>query len=152
MQLMGEPRSIGEHIDCLARLTGAPLVFIDQVRSLFASKGISLESEAQPFVQALEQAFRREENIRASSHAANHHLSRIRENFRKVGKAYVEQLSQFRRMQSSLQKQSRKLRGKPTKNSSLARTRVTISGDHRTFVTRPVREQLPMVPGPKEMQ
>ena len=146
MQLMGEPRSIGEHIDCLARLTGAPLEFIDQVRSLFASKGISLESEAQPFVQALEQAFRREENIRASSHAANHHLSRIRENFRKVGKAYVAQLSQLRHMQSSLQKKSRKLRGKPTK------TRVTISGDHRTFVTRPVREQLPMVPGPKEMQ
>ena len=24
---------------------------------------------------------------------------------------------------------------------------VTIKGDHRTFVTRPVREELPMVPG-----
>ena len=29
---------------------------------------------------------------------------------------------------------------------------VTIKGDHRTFVTKPVREELPMVPGPEELQ
>ena len=152
MHLVGEPRSIDEHINCLARLTGAPLSFIDQVRSLFTSKGISLDTEARPFITALEEAFKREESIRASSHAAQHHMSRIRENFRKVGKAYVEQLSQLRRLQSSWQEKSQKLRGRVVKVAPPARTRVTIEGDHRTFVTRPVREQMPMVPGPKDPQ
>ena len=29
---------------------------------------------------------------------------------------------------------------------------VTIRGDHRTYITRPQTEELPMVPGPKEVQ
>ena len=117
------------------------------------SKGIPLESEAGPFVQALDEAFRREEHIRASSHSAQHQLARIRDNFRKVGKAYVNQLSQLRRLHSSLQEHSQRLRKKrPSTGSREAATPVVIKGDHRSFVTAPVREQFPMVPGPKEQQ
>jgi hypothetical protein len=151
--ITAEPKSIEDHIQCLARLTGAPHTFIDQVRSLFTSKGIPLASEAQPFIRALDEAFRREEHIRASSHTAQYQLSRIRENFRRVGRAYVDQLSQLRRLHSSVQEHSRRLRKKlPSIRQSHQTTRVMIKGDHRSFVTAPVREQYPMVPGPKEEQ
>ncbi len=151
--MTGQPKSIEDHIQCLAGLTGAPHTFIDQVRSLFTSKGIPLASEARPFIKALDEAFRREEHIRASSHTAQHQLARIRENFRRVGRAYVDQLSQLRRLHSSVQEQSRRLRKKPPSIRQGHETgRVMIKGDHRSFVTSPVREQFPMVPGPKEQQ
>ncbi len=151
--MTGQPKSIEDHIQCLARLTGAPHTFIDQVRSLFTSKGIPLISEARPFIKALDEAFRREEHIRASSHTVQHQLTRIRENFRKVGRAYVDQLSQLRRLHSSVQEQSRRLRKKPPSiRQGRETSRVMIKGDHRSFVTSPVREQIPMVPGPKDQQ
>jgi len=151
MLMTDQPKSIDEHIDCLARLTSAPVSFVDQVRELFTSKGISLDTDAAPFLKALEEAFRREENIRASSVRAKNQMSKLRDNFRRVGEAYVDQLSQLRRLQSSLRDQSRRLRGQTAKKKP-ATTRVTITGDHRSLVTKTVREQLPMVPGPKDPQ
>jgi hypothetical protein len=148
---MHPPKSIAEHIDCLARLTGAPLSFVDQVRQLFVKKGISLDEEAAPFVAALEEAFRREETIRASSQRAQQNITKIQENFRRVGKAYVDQLSQLKKIHSSLQQQSRRLRSKMGKRRGDVQ-HVTIAGDHRSFVTRPEREELPMVPGPSDVQ
>lgn len=151
--MTGQPKTIEDHIQCLARVTGAPHSFIDQVRSLFTSKGIPLASRAQPFISALDEAFRREEHIRASSHTVQNQLARIRENFRRVGRAYVDQLSQLRRLHSSVQEQSRRLRKKlPSIRQDQQTTRVMIKGDHRSLVTRPVMEQWPMVPGPKEEQ
>jgi len=146
-----QPKSIEEHIDCLARLTDAPGSFVEQVRALFTSKGIALDTDATPFLKALDEAFRREENIRASSLRAKDSITKLRDNFRKVGEAYVDQISQLRRVQSSLKEQSRKLRSKVSAQRTTS-TRVTISGDHRSLVTKTVREQLPMVPGPKEPQ
>jgi hypothetical protein len=148
--MVHDPKSIAEQIDCLARLTGAPITFVDQVRQLFLTKGISLEDEATPFLAALEEAFRREETIRCSTRRARQNLTKIHDNFRKVGKAYVEQLAQLKKIQSSLQDHSRRLRRKlaPPRRT----TQVTITGDHRTLVTRQEREELPMVPGPEEVQ
>lgn len=148
-----DPTSIEDHIECLARLTGAPHTFIDQVRSLFLSKGIPLDSEASPFIEALDEAFRREEHIRASSHTAQYQLAKLRENFRKVGKAYVNQFSQLRQLHSSLQHQSQRLRKKrPARQTGQEMGPIVIKGDHRSFVTAPVKEQITMVPGPKERQ
>ena len=79
-----EPKSIEQQIDCLARLTGAPESFVNQVRQLFNSKGISLDDDAEPFVPALEEAFRREESIRCSTHRARQNLSKLQESFRKI--------------------------------------------------------------------
>jgi hypothetical protein len=146
-----QPKSIEDHIECLARLTDAPGSFVDQVRALFTSKGISLDTNATPFLKALDEAFRREENIRASSLRAKEQIIKLRDNFRKVGEAYVDQISQLRRLKTSLKDQSRRLRAKISPQRTSA-TRVTIPGDHRSLVTKTVREQLPMVPGPKEQQ
>lgn len=145
------PRSIDEHIECLARLTGAPPSFVQQVRALFTSKGISLDTDATPFLKALEEAFRREENIRTSSVRARDQLAKLRNSFRKVGEAYVDQLSQLRRLQSSLRGKARPSPRKPS-SKQLSRTRVTITGNHRSLITRTEREQPLMVPGPDEPQ
>ena len=146
------PKTLEEHIDCLARLTGATDSFVSQVRTLFTSKGISLDTDAGPFLPALEEAFRREEGIRSSSFSARQNIERIQENFQRVGKAYVEQISQLKKLQKNLQRRTRKiLRGSQSTESGNP-THVTIKGDHRTLVTRFERETLPMVPGPKETQ
>jgi hypothetical protein len=146
-----QPKSLDDHIRCLARLTGAPGSFVEQVRALFTSKGIPLHTDAEPFLTALEEAFRREENIRASSVRAKEQMAKLRDNFRKVGQAYVDQLSQLRRLQSSLQQQSRRLQKKSPRKKQRS-TQIGVTGNHRSLVTRTEREQLPMVPGPKEPQ
>lgn len=146
-----ESRSIAQEIDCLARLTGAPESFVEQVRELFGKKGISLEEDVKPYIKALEEAFRREETIRFSTQRAKQSISRLQHNFQRIGRAYVEQLSQMKKLQSSLQQQSRRL-GDTLKESHGGATQVTIRGDHRTFVTRLEREEPPLVPGPDEIQ
>ena len=146
--MVHEARSISEHIDCLARMTGAPGSFVAQVRALFTAKGIPLDADAAPFIPALEEAFRREENIRAGSSHARQQIAKLRENFRRVGQAYVEQLSHLRRPRPGQPDPPRR-DGRPRRDDVV---RVTISGDHRTLVTRTVREELPLVPGPKERQ
>lgn len=136
-----EPKSIDEHIECLARLTGAPESFVGQVRVLFSNKGISLDSDATPYLQALDEAFRREESIRNNSIRSRRNLAISQENFRKIGKAYVRQLERGR--------------GRPARRAERRKhtiTEVAIPGDHRSIVTRPQHDRAPMVPGPKEPQ
>ena len=146
-----EPKTIGEHIKCLARMTGAPESFVGQVRGLFSTKGISLDEDASPYVNALEEAFRREESIRTSSRRARHNIARLQDNFNRIGKAYVQQLEQLHRVRTNLSPQGRR----ETKAASVTRktgTELAIPGDHRTYVTRPQTEEMPMVPGPKDEQ
>jgi hypothetical protein len=147
-----DPKSISDHIDCLARLTGAPGSFVDQVRSLFVDKGISLDSAAGPFLSALEEAFRREESVRHTSSRAQRNIEQLSENFKRVGQSYVSQLSRAKDAKSRLEEQAQRLRREASGARGNKMMQVTIKGDHRTFVTRQVREELPMVPGPKELQ
>jgi hypothetical protein len=142
------PRSIAEHIDTLARLTGAPLSFVDQVRELFLAKGISLDTAAGPFLEALEEAFRREERIRANHHRVREQLSKLHDNFKRIGRAYVSQLDQI----TDSRTKAAAPRRAPAARTTPRATRITIKGDHRTFVTRTEREDLLLVPGPVEPQ
>jgi hypothetical protein len=139
-----EPRSIADHIDCLARLTSAPQSFVIQVKDLFSRKGISLESDAKPYIAALEEAFRREENIRSSARHARQDIACLHESFNKIGRRYVRQLEQKRRGGNRVREQR--------KRRSAAGGQIAIPGDHRSIVTRQQRDDLPMVPGPKEKQ
>jgi len=145
-----EPKSIEQHIVCLARLTGASDSFIDQVKSLFLKKGIALDAEAEPYIHALEEAFRREESIRASSRRARQNLSQVSDRFSRMVRDYVRKVRQMKKVQSNLHDRTRKLQ----KDSGKGKTThtVTIQGDHRSFITRPEREDLPMVPGPDGLQ
>jgi len=139
-----EPKTIAEHIECLARLTGAPESFVDQVRDLFSSKGIPLESDATPYIGALDEAFTREETIRANTNRATANVSRLKSNFKRIGEAYLEQRRQLRRV-----------RTKPLASASdgdePANT-VIVDGDHRSFVMPMQTDRRPMVPGPEDPQ
>lgn len=148
--MSNEPKSIADEIRCLARSTGAPESFVDQVKQLFSSKGISLHDDATPFVTALHEAFRREQTIRCSTLRAKESLARLRANFDRIGKVYADQLSRVRQSKNSPGTQKPRRPGGSSQASP--RTVIAIRGDHRTLITRVEREELPMVPGPTELQ
>ena len=72
-----EPTTIGQQIESLARLTGAPLSFVGQVRNLCSGKGSAVNTNASPCIAALEEAFTREETIGSSTVRARRSLSRF---------------------------------------------------------------------------
>jgi uncharacterized coiled-coil DUF342 family protein len=140
-----ETRTIAEEIDTLARLTGAPPSFVCQVKDLFSRKGIPLHSDASPYVRALEEAFKREESIRASAHRARRNIARLAENFNRIGRTYVRQLEQLRKIQQELHGKKKNQR-----SEDLVATRTP---PRRTTPLVPkVRDDLLMVPGPEEDQ
>jgi hypothetical protein len=144
-----DPKTILNEIECLARLTGAPQSFVMQVKGLFSNKGISLDSDAGPYVDALEEAFRREERIRQTSQRARENLSRVGENFRRVGRAYTQRLKQLKRPGRQVREGGKTTPGADSENESRA---IPISKDHRAYVTRQQSDTYPMVPGPKDLQ
>jgi hypothetical protein len=146
-----EPKSIAEQIECLARLTGAPRSFVCQVKELFSRKGIDLESDATPYVRALEEAFRREESIRTSANRARRNIAALHENFNRIGKSYVRQLERLREMQSKLKSRSERLRHQ-YRSQRTKRSQISFPGSHRSVVTRQQSDELPMVPGPTDEQ
>jgi len=139
-----ELKSIADQIDCLARLTGAPRSFVCQVKDLFSRKGIPLESDASPYLRALEEAFKREETIRTNAHRARRNLARLADNFNRIGRNYVRQLEQLRRMQSDLQARGRE----SAKQAAVPPP----AGRRRAFMVPRVSDRLLMVPGPEEEQ
>jgi hypothetical protein len=146
-----EPKTIAEQIDCLARLTGAPQTFVIQVRDLFSRKGIPLESDASPYLQALEEAFRREESIRMTAKRAQRNVRRLAENFNKIGRTYVRQLEHLKKIQTELRSQGRRVE---TARETLKKKAKRPAGrtERPQFMTRQVSDHMPMVPGPEEEQ
>jgi len=140
---MFEPKTLEEQIGCLAQLTGAPQTFVMQVKELFSRKGIRLDADASPYLKALEEAFRREESIRCTTERARDNIRKLQNNFNKIGKAYVRQLAELKKMRHV----------KSDGTSSIDSGNETIpGGDHRSVVTRSQRDEYPMVPGPKDPQ
>lgn len=142
-----DPKSIDEHIECLARLTGAPDSFVTQVKELFTRKGITLDTDATPYLIPLEEAFQREEAIRADAKYTRQSVQRLQDNFNKLRHTYTKQLEQLRSIQASL-------RGQTTaKQKSSGKLRaVRIRGERHVYTTRTVFDELPMVPGPDDLQ
>ena len=142
---MHEPKTLAEQIQCLAQLTGAPRTFVIQVKELFSRKGISLEANADPYLKALEEAFRREENIRCTTEQARTNIRKLQNNFNRIGDAYVKQLAELRKMRDGASPKPRK-KGESSDEIAIP------GGNHRTFVSPQQTDHLPMVPGPKEEQ
>ena len=140
-----ELKTIAEQIDSLARLTGAPASFVCQVKDLFSRKGIPLDADASPYVRALEEAFKREESIRTNAHRARRNIAKLAANFNKIGRGYVRQLEELRRIQSGL-RGSRTAR-KPGERGGAAR-----ATRRPRFMMPRVNDGLLMVPGPEEEQ
>jgi hypothetical protein len=147
-----EPKTIAEQIECLARLTGAPQSFVCQVKDLFYKKGIALTSDAAPYLTALEEAFKREEAIRTNAQRARQNIHRLATNFNKIGRSYVRQLEQLKKIQSDLHEQGKRLR-RHARRAPRTRARIEAAPEIPSkFMTPPVNDQIPMVPGPEEEQ
>lgn len=146
---MHEPKTLAEQIQCLARLTGAPRSFVMQVKELFSRKGISLDAHAEPYLKALEEAFRREENIRCTTERARTHIQKLQQNFNRIGEAYVKQLAELRRLRGGSAAVDR---WRDPDFEEVSDEIAIPGGDHRTFVSPRQTDRLPLVPGPKEEQ
>jgi hypothetical protein len=148
-----DPKSIGGQIECLARLTGAPESFVEQVRALFLNKGISLDEQVEPYMGALEEAFLRERSIRSSTGKARDNLQRLQKQFNRLGEAYRRQLGQLKEIRRSLESYSR-LRADQHARALKKKTRpkVVVAVRRPSVVTRLQRDGRAMVPGPKEVQ
>lgn len=68
--------TLAARIDALAREHGATPAFVSKVRRLFEQKGVTLESDAAPFQDILQDTFARDATIRDSGCAA---LASVRE-------------------------------------------------------------------------
>ena len=133
-----EQLTVEEKIRLLAEETGAPSVFVEQVRSLFQTKNIDLMDDCRPYLTALEEAFRREAAIRRDTVIARKNLARLQENFDLIGAKYKSQLARLKSAREALKRGT----GGPARRSS----------DTRSFITRKQSDSLKMVPGPKEIQ
>ena len=131
--------TVADKIRRLAEETGAPSVFVAQVRSLFETKKISLEDDCAPYINALEEAFRREAAIRRDTLIASDNLARLQRNFADLGAKYKQQLSRLQKAR------------KQTAPRGRMRSTDLQSAD-RSYITRKESETIPMVPGPKEVQ
>jgi hypothetical protein len=133
--------SLDASIDALAAHTGASASFVAKIRALFEGKGISLERRAGPYLGALREAFRREENLRRSSERSRHVLERAREELGQLDTQWERQLVELRDLQRSLRQQSSRLRDGVQKLRAPDRA-----------VLCPGSVELPFVPGPDSIQ
>jgi hypothetical protein len=140
------PRSIAEEIEILARLTGAPSAFVEQVRALFTSKAISLDEGVEPFLTALEEAFRREEMIRTSSAEARRGLTRMHASLARVRDLYREQAEHLRSAEARLAQSARRIRESGERLEAAAYALGIRRGACRET------DAAPIVPGPKDVQ
>lgn len=139
--------SIGEHIDRLARETGASATFVERVRALFCRKGISLESDGHPYAQALENAFVRERMIRQRADETRERIEKLQEQLVEVSSAFNGHLERLKKIQAAL---NRKF-PVPGQSDTSAKTTET----KRKPRTRRVRLQVEkgfLVPGPEDVQ
>jgi len=138
--------SIDDEIQMLARLTGASNAFVQQVRALFTSKAIALEEDIAPFQVALEEAFRREEAIRAYSGRAQKSMTAVRETLERTRELHRASAERLDEAKAALERNARRLRESGARLDSAA---WTLSPGRR-----PVRDTdaAPIVPGPKEIQ
>jgi DNA repair exonuclease SbcCD ATPase subunit len=139
-------RSIAEEIELLARLTDAPASFVEQVKRLFQQKAISLEEDVEPFLHALEEAFRREETIRTRSEQIRKYIARARADFDKLEQGCAANLRELERSRETLRRAGQRVRDHGDRLDALA---------YLYWSNRPPVEEdpdLPMVPGPKDVQ
>jgi len=85
----GKPRSLGACIDEFARVRDARPRFVEQVRELFRSKGISLDSDGTPYRSTLEEVFEREETTTRRTRAARAKLTDLQRNLDEMRDGYA---------------------------------------------------------------
>lgn len=101
--MQAKDNSIGAHIDQLAREFGAPPSFVRRIRTLFSSKGISLDDESTPYRSALEEAFRREQSIRHNARQTQENLKQLHQQLLQFNEVFRKQLTRLRNLRDTLE-------------------------------------------------
>jgi uncharacterized coiled-coil DUF342 family protein len=120
--------TLEESIVKLAAETGASPSFVDKVRALFLGRGIDLEDSAEPYTDALNEAFRRHATIRERIDEARESLVRLHANIAEMGEMFQNHLG--------------RLRGLRERTAPSAPTLRLVRGEHDQAV----------VPGPEDSQ
>ena len=138
--------SIGGQIDRLAVENGAPDNFVQRIRELFSSKGISLEGDCEPYITALEHAFRRERSIRLSALQTRENLERLQRQLDQFNDVCRRQLN---RMQSFKVNMGR---SEPPLHDEVEAKEIEVVEPDERRETRTIRGRSLVVPGPKDLQ
>jgi hypothetical protein len=143
-----ESTTIGSHINRLASETGASSSFVMRVRELFSRKGISLDSDGQPYAEALQNAFLRERMIRDRAEQTRERIEKLQDQLVEVSSTFQSHLERLKKIQSAL---NRKF---PAGQPGRARLSPT-PGSNPAPRSRKVRLQVErgfLVPGPEDVQ
>lgn len=95
-------RSIGHHIDELARRTAAPVSLVEQIRAIFVRRGVSLDQDALPYLEILEETFSRAALLEQDNASAREAADRQQENSRRFADSCLELYGQLRSMEEYL--------------------------------------------------
>src|SRR5262249_55672279 len=120
-----EVRSIGRTIDELALLTGAPALLVEEIRAIFVRHGISLETEALPYIEILEETFTRAVLLERDGNAAHDAMARLEENSRRFADSCQELFGQLQSMDDFLSSAQRLSSPEAAKRRRLARQRAS---------------------------
>src|SRR5262245_64524019 len=116
-----EVRSIGRTIDELARLTGAPALLVEEIRAIFVRHGISLEVDALPYAEILEETFTRVVVLERDGSKAHDAMARCEENSRRFADSCQELFGQLQSMEDFLSSAQRLSSPEAAKQRRLAR-------------------------------
>ena len=137
---------LGDHIRDLARRTDASPSYADKVRALFTCRGISLDGDASPYFDALEEVFLRQQAIRHNVSQVNENLAELQNRLATLGMACAGQASKLNRLRDSMEGKLRLLRdaSRRMKNPTLRALEKErlYPGDRDVWV----------VPGPESLQ
>ncbi len=109
-------RSLGHQIDDLARLTAAPDSLVQEIRAIFERRSISLDEDALPYLEMLEETFTRAAELERDGAEALQALHGLEENSRRFAESCQELYGQLRSMEDFL-------RGTPRPTAAESATR-----------------------------
>jgi hypothetical protein len=137
-----DPKTLARHLEQLGRQSRVRSSFIDELRRILETRGVSLDEDVEPYRRAIDDAVRREEQRSRAALRASESLSEVQRRIDKLGQACLVQLREIRSLRDFLRRRSghvaEGLKARP-------------AGDGSPGGGRP-RKRLYVVPGPKEIQ
>lgn len=97
-------------IDDLARLTEASQGYVEKIRLLLERRGVSMDDDAGPYLEVLEDVFIRQQAIRENVAEARDNLARLQTQLTSLGRRCDEPLDRIDRVQESLLQQLETMR------------------------------------------
>lgn len=115
--------TLARQIDELARLTSAPASLVEEIRAIFARRGISLDEDALPYADILDETFSRAAEIDREGTEAHEGFRTLEENSRRFADACQELYGQLSAMEDFLRGTPRPTAAETAKRRRQARDR-----------------------------